>query len=302
MMDVSVIIVNYNTRQMTAECIESIFEKTSGIDFEIILVDNASIDGSKEYFEKDNRIKYIYSNENLGFGRANNLGEKYANGKYLFLLNSDTLLFNNAIKNFYDFAESTEINFSCLGCILVDRNDARTHSSGEFPTFRFFIKKYISNYTRRLGRDLTYKYYYSLPAQFPATVDYITGADLFMNREAINRLGMFNSSFFMYFEETEMQKRYNAAGYYSVLIDTPQIKHLCGGSRKKKSLKGWRLDIEGGFVYSKLQFSTAKYFILRLITPIILLPKIIFYPTNIGDKVKSIKTLFKRIDLKELTR
>ena len=90
-MDVSIIIVNYNTKDLTSQCIDSIYEKTQGVRFEIILVDNASTDGSKEVFEKDTRITYIYSDENLGFGRANNLGAKVAKGKYLFLLNSDTI-------------------------------------------------------------------------------------------------------------------------------------------------------------------------------------------------------------------
>ena len=96
-MDVSVI-VNYNTKALTKSCIESIFSETCGIEFEVILVDNASSDGSKELFQIDERIIFIESNVNLGFGKANNLGYKYATGKYIFLLNSDTLLKNNAIK------------------------------------------------------------------------------------------------------------------------------------------------------------------------------------------------------------
>ena len=89
-MDVSIIIVNYNTCQMTKECIDSVFERTFGLDFEIILVDNGSTDGSKSQFEKDSRITYVYSEFNLGFGCANNLGYKFAKGDYVFLLNSDT--------------------------------------------------------------------------------------------------------------------------------------------------------------------------------------------------------------------
>ena len=77
---------------MTRECIDSIFTKTKGINFEIILVDNASTDGSENYFKGDKRILFIQSNKNLGFGRANNLGAKYSKGKYLFLLNSDTII------------------------------------------------------------------------------------------------------------------------------------------------------------------------------------------------------------------
>ena len=91
-MDVSIIIVTYNTLKMTNNCLESIIEYTQGINYEIILVDNASKDGSKDFFEKDLRIHYIYSESNLGFGRANNLGAKVAKGKYLFLLNCSFLV------------------------------------------------------------------------------------------------------------------------------------------------------------------------------------------------------------------
>ena len=117
-MDVSVIIVNYNTFRMTADCIESVRQKTSGISYEIILVDNGSTDGSKDFFEQFEGIKYIYSDENLGFGRANNLGAKQASGDYLFLLNSDTLLINNAIKILYDYI-NTHQSVGVVGGNLV---------------------------------------------------------------------------------------------------------------------------------------------------------------------------------------
>lgn len=104
-MDVSIIIVNYNTKKLTSDCIQSVIDKTLGIDYEIILVDNASTDGSKELFENDERIIYIYSDKNGGFGYGNNRGMEIAQGKYFFLLNSDTILLNNAVKEFFDYAE-----------------------------------------------------------------------------------------------------------------------------------------------------------------------------------------------------
>ena len=90
-MDVSIIIVNYNTYALTSACIQSIIDHTEGISYEIIVVDNASTDGSKEKLESDRRIRYIYSEKNGGFGYGNNIGMKVASGDFLFLLNSDTL-------------------------------------------------------------------------------------------------------------------------------------------------------------------------------------------------------------------
>ena len=106
-MDVSIIIVNYKTPELVVECIRSIREKTTGISYEIIIVDNDSKDNSLEIFstELDEDIKVVVANENLGFGKANNLGAQHATGKYLFLLNSDTLLINNAIQILYQYIE-----------------------------------------------------------------------------------------------------------------------------------------------------------------------------------------------------
>ena len=100
-------IVTYNNIKTIEACIDSVLRETKNRDysFELFVYDNASTDGSKDCFEKRDDIIYLYSHENLGFGRANNLGFSKASGKYLFLLNSDTILNNNAIKLFYDFME-----------------------------------------------------------------------------------------------------------------------------------------------------------------------------------------------------
>ena len=128
-MDVSVIIVNYNTLGLTSDCIESIIAQTSTVEYEIILVDNASTDGSKEVFAQDKRIKYIYSDRNLGFGRANNLGIREAKGRYLFFLNSDTILLNNAVKLFFDFCEKNpDRKIGAVGAVLKDQNQKNIHS------------------------------------------------------------------------------------------------------------------------------------------------------------------------------
>ena len=120
-MDVSIIIVSYNTRQLTQDCINSIFHYTHGVSFEVIVVDNDSVDGSKEMLAADKRICYVQSGGNLGFGKANNLGYSVAQGKYLFLLNSDTILLNNAVKIFFDIAEGDSVDVGCWGTMLLNK-------------------------------------------------------------------------------------------------------------------------------------------------------------------------------------
>ena len=124
-MDVSIIIVNYNTKDLLKECIDSIYEQTKEITFEIIVSDNGSSDGSiemlKNYFPS---VIIIENNANLGFGAANNRGLKIAHGKYIFYLNSDTVLLNNAVKCFFDFWEqaSDKDSIGAIGANLLNEN------------------------------------------------------------------------------------------------------------------------------------------------------------------------------------
>ena len=133
-MNVSVIIVNYNTKELTKNCLASIFEKTKNIDFEVIVSDNGSTDGSIEMIKSDfPQVVLIENNANLGFGKANNIAAKIAKGKYLLFLNSDTILLNNAVKEFFDRAvcEKNKI----LGCILVNEIGTPVHSYERFTPF-----------------------------------------------------------------------------------------------------------------------------------------------------------------------
>ena len=141
-MDVSIIIVNYNTYDLTAACIQSIIEHTKRISYEIIVVDNASTDGSKEKFERDSRIKYIYSEKNGGFGYGNNRGIEIANGDYFFLLNSDTLLLNNAIYEFFKYAKSHKSRI-IYGCYLQGNDGTYRNSFFYFPAFSPIIMSQI---------------------------------------------------------------------------------------------------------------------------------------------------------------
>ena len=120
-MDVSVIIVNYNTLHVLLPCLDSIMEHTGGISFEIIVVDNGSTDGSAETLSKDERIRFVQAGSNLGFGKANNLGLTLARGEYIFFLNSDTLLGNNAIGIMLGFARQYKgyVSSSQGVCVII---------------------------------------------------------------------------------------------------------------------------------------------------------------------------------------
>lgn len=233
MIDVSVIIVNYNTCNLTIQCLASIFEKTCNISFEVIVVDNASLDNSVEMIKKKfPQVKVIESSENLGFGKANNLAAKYARGEFLFLLNSDTILISNVIFEFHCFMQQHSQIAACGGN-LIDSLGRPVISHGKFPSLlqEFsdigFYKLYLNWYKNHLSvgqkvdeGDINH-------------VDYLSGADVFIRQSVWKQIDGFAPRFFMYYEETDMFRRLRRLGYKVCLLPLLKIIHLEGGSFDK---------------------------------------------------------------------
>lgn len=217
-MEVSIIIVNYNTYALTSACVQSIIDYTNGLSYEIIVVDNASTDGSKEKFENDTRIRYIYSEKNGGFGYGNNIGIVVAKGDYLFLLNSDTLLLNNAIGEFFKYAKLHNPK-TIYGCYLQGHDGSYRNSFFFFPAFT------IKDFFKRIVKSHNYQ-----PDYTNREVECICGADMFIPRQAIEEAGMFDDNIFLYGEEGELQYRMMKKGYRRMLINSPKIVHLEGES------------------------------------------------------------------------
>lgn len=268
-MDVSIIIVNYNTSEVTKNCIDSIYEYTKEVNFEIILVDNNSKDNSKIIFSKDSRIKYLYQNSNLGFGKANNIGFKHAKGKYLFLLNSDTLLRSNAVKEFYDYMEKCSNNIACIGTILVDVEGHAMTSFGRFPNFWTGITWFTILGPVLQKLRLIKENHHQNEEKY---VDYVSGADIFLKRSIAMELGLFDPEFFMYFEETEMQYRFTQKGYKNLIYDKPHIIHLEGYSMNKvykKTLSKLILPLKGYFIYLKKTRGIFIYCLFRFLYALI---------------------------------
>ena len=227
-MDVSIVIVNYNTCNLLADCLETLYRFTRDVVFEVIVVDNASTDGSESYIRKHYpEVVWINSGENLGFGRANNLGVRQAKGEYLFFLNSDTLLQNNAVGNLLNYARSGKCDdIGVLGCWLLDREGLPNNAFGFFPNVKNEMKYLLGKYPRPDSNMISKE----------KDVDYITGADMFMRKTLFDRMGGFDSNIFMYYEETDLQYRIAKEGLVRRIIPGPQIVHLEGGSFDDKGL------------------------------------------------------------------
>lgn len=222
-LDCSIILVNYNTCQLTLACINSIREFSTNFSYEIIVVDNASSDNSIEVLSKLPYVKFIESGKNSGFGAANNLGAKNTDGKYLFLLNTDTILIENSIKILLDFYKNNEENLKIgtLGAVLIDENQNIINSGGNFPT----VDKYLNAYLRKPFNE-----YEIAKNDEYQQIDYVTGADLMISKRIYEEIEGFDENFFLYYEETDLQKRIKNLGYINYLIPTTRIIHLEGGS------------------------------------------------------------------------
>ena len=237
-MDVSILIINYNTKGLTADCINSVFEKTLGIEFEVILVDNASTDGSKELFQKDQRIKYIYNQENVGFGRANNIGLKIAKGRNIFFLNSDTYLLNNAIKELSSYLDNNSDVGACGGNLFYEDLTPNISFVMQFPSLFGELNSLFHNLPNKmLGK--TASTFNSSDKEID--VAYISGADLMVKKSVLDKVGGFDPDFFMYFEETELCYRIKEKSMRLVSVPSSKIVHLTGRSlnetRRKKPSK-----------------------------------------------------------------
>ena len=299
-MDVSVIIINYNTRQMTAECIDSVFEKTKDIKFEIILVDNASTDGSKEFFEQDKRIIYIYNNENLGFGRANNIGIEVAKGRNILFLNSDTLLINNAIKILSNYLDENPKVGACGGNLYT--KDLKPNHS-----YRLIFPS-IMDEINTLFAKLPSKFIYGKNEEYnhtnkPLLVKYITGADLMVRKNVLDDVGLFDPRFFMYFEETELCHRFWENKYAIMSIPNAKIIHLDGGSFNSTDVvlsykKRDKMYDDSKYKFYKKLHSVVYVYVIKSIELTCIYSRIFFY--SILNSPKKFFWITKLKSIKEI--
>lgn len=242
MCDVSIIIVSYNTKQLLIDCIASIISETSGIEYEIIVSDNGSTDGSVEEIRRlFPEVIIVENNANLGFGAANNRGLEKARGKYILYLNSDTVLLNNAVKLFYDFFENAEDKESIgvVGCYLQNPDGGYSHSLGPFPKYSDLCATEFHTLLHDIKVSLIK--FLHLPYNVKNTDEekpdistgdmfYVIGADMFLRNSTDAR---FDERFFLYCEETDMQLRMINNGLHNVIIEGPEIMHIEHGCDKK---------------------------------------------------------------------
>lgn len=238
-MDLSIVIVNYNTKDLLKQTIESVINNTKGIEYEIWVVDNSSKDGSVEMVQEEFKsVKLIASKENLGFPKGNNVAIKKATGRYILLLNSDTKVIGDNLQHCVSYMDQHE-EIGALGCKVELPDGTLDHACKRgFPTpeasLYYFLKLNKIMKNKRKYGAYTASY---LGEDEIGEVDALMGAFMMIPRTVIDKIGMLDEEFFMYGEDIDWCYRIKEAGYKIMYYPKEKIIHYKGSSSKKKKAK-----------------------------------------------------------------
>ena len=234
---VSIIIVNYNTKELLAQTLNSVFASEAPFCYEIIVADNGSIDGSIDMIKGNYpNVLLIENNANLGFSKANNIAINRSKGEYILLLNSDTILEKFCLIKCVHYLESN-ISIGALGCkVLLENGTLDLACRRSFPTpevafYRMLGISKLFPQNKKFGRyNLTY-----LDEDEISEVDCIVGAFMFVRKSAINEVGLLDENYFMYGEDVDWCYRIKKAGWKIVYFPNAEIMHVKGASGGKKN-------------------------------------------------------------------
>ncbi len=236
--DLSIIITNWNTRQLLLDCISSVYQTVRLASFEIYVVDNGSSDQSVEAVQQEYpAVRVIANDRNVGFAAANNLALRRVNGAYAVLLNSDTLLKEGALDRMLHFMESHPEAGMC-GPQLLFRDGSKQTSTGVFPElFSELASKSMSKLFLTVRPEQAFSGSTSI-------VDFIIGACMFVRKKAIDEAGMLDEDYFFFYEEIDWCFRMKRAGWQVFHLPNIEVYHFGGQSTKNINLRArvesWR--------------------------------------------------------------
>ncbi len=228
--DVSVIMVSYNCRQYIEQCLQSIAASPTACSYKVIVVDNNSSDDTVSVVKSNfSNVQLICNEENIGFARGNNQALQIANSRYAMLLNPDTLVREGAFDTIVKFLDA-HVHVWALGPAILNGDGSPQRTGIRFPSnWNFLVETLFLDrlfpYSRLFGahRELYEDY------SKPRAVDYVQGSCLVVRKEVIEKVGVLDERFFMYFEETDWCYRIKQAGGAIMFLPSAEVVHFGGG-------------------------------------------------------------------------
>lgn len=275
----SIIIVSYNTVDLTLKCLSSIisqfsFNKLLQIGIELLIVDNASKDDSvnsvKHLLENQTSLKdwlVIENKSNVGFAKANNQAIKIAQGECILLLNSDTVVEPKAIENLLNISQNSEPSVGLIASSLLNPDGTYQPQGGSFPSLlTLATQQFFLDDLPLIGRHLpSLQYRYRKTGDVQSS-EWVGGTALVIKRSVIDKIGLLDETIFMYAEDIDYCYRAKQAGFQSVIFHKSQITHLgSGSSNSARAIEGevrgvlsffrkyrpaWQLPIAKGIIWS----------------------------------------------------
>ena len=271
MPDLSIIVLNYNQPEILRKCLRAIYDNTPSLNYEVILVDNASTDNSLAMTEKEfPEVIIIHSNEMLGFTGINNLGLKIAKGRYICLLNNDAFVHNNCFNRLLSFLE-TNPKAGIAGPKLLNPNGT----------------------IQRQGSLLGPKFWES---QKPVPVQFVIGACFMFKRAVFEKIGYLDENLFFYNDDIDYCLSAKKAGFLTYFVPDAECIHLGGFSstrtfNRRLFVAGWK----GGLYYTKKHYGMLALLIYKLFLIaafIIALPFILFPKASYSEKLRAYSQIF----------
>ncbi len=262
MTDLSIVIVNWNTRALLADCLTSVFATTGNLQIEALVVDNGSTDGSQEMVGREfPRVRLIQNNQNVGFACANNRAMRAAVGRYVLLLNSDVILRDGNLPALVRFADEHP-QAAIVGATLINRDGTFQASLNDFPTpARVILESW--GMLQILTRNSYYPSYPPHKSRQPVRCNWVGGACLLARQTAIRQVGLLDEQFFMNSEEVDWCLRMWQAGWEVWFTPEIEIVHLGGGSASRASAAHRLRLYESKARYLRKHFGAAAEFLAR---------------------------------------
>lgn len=261
--EVSIIIINYNTRELTKNCIDSIFYHTPENRFEVIVIDNASSDGSYDVLStlEYKNYHYIRNEKNIGFSKANNKAAITASGEYLFFMNSDMLFVNDVVSSLFEKIHHNPA-IGIIGPKFLNPDGTLQISCRNFPGIVFGLTKFFPCLKRFFsGKNLEY-YQVQRDYSVEQTVDTVSAGALMISRKLFRDVGGFDEFSFMYAEDADICRQVRDRGLKIMYNPSAILIHFGGQSSKLNSYKAiWSYYFAFYYLYKKYYFGMGAIFI-----------------------------------------